>query len=267
LNVQEFTGTVMLEGSTIEEVAMATTRRRRAITVLAGTVLVGVTLAGVALWWVVLRDDTPDEAALVERDVVATEPDEGDGQAEPDALDGTWAVAPGPDVWAGYRITEHMGGIDNVAVARTGEVDATLTIEGGAVTEVAVTVDMTTLESQDTELPGVGNRDGHMRTAGLETDAHPTATFTLTEPIDLGGRPEPGAEIAVDAVGSLDLHGVEREVTVPVRARWNGELIDLTASVEVALADHGIEQPAAQIVTVADTGTVELQLTFAHDTY
>lgn len=236
---------------------MATTRRRRVVTVMAGAGLTTVLVAGAALWWVVLRDDTPDEAALVDREVVTTE------STADDALAGTWTVVPGADVWAGYRITEHMGGIDNVAVARTAEVDATLTIAAGAVTEVVAEVDMTTLESQDTELPGVGNRDGHLRSAGLETDAHPTATFTLTEPIDLGELPEPGTEVTAEAVGTLDLHGVERPVTVPIEARWNGELIDLTASVEIALGDHGIEQPAAQIVTVADAGTVELQLTFA----
>lgn len=233
------------------------TRRRRLLTVVAATALGGVALAGVALWWVVLRDDTPDEAALVDREVVATE------SAGAEGLDGSWTVVPGPDVWAGYRINEDMGAVDNVAVARTGEVDATMTIDDGVVTEVTAEVDMTTLESQDTELPGVGGRDGHMRSAGLETDTYPTATFTLTEPIELATLPEPGVETSAEAVGVLDLHGVERPVTVPVRARWNGELIDLTASVEVALADHGIDQPAAQIVTVADTGTVELQLTFA----
>ena len=45
--------------------------------------------------------------------------------------------------------------------------------------------------------------------------------------------------------------------------RWNGRVIDVTASAEVQLADYDIEQPAIQVVTVADRGTFELQLTFA----
>lgn len=236
---------------------MAMRRGRRMTTVLLGTGLVLVLLAGAALWWVVLRDDTPAEAALVEREVVTTE------RAAEDALDGTWTVVPGPDVWAGYRITEHLSGIDNVAVARTGEVDVSLTIAGTTVTAVTAEVDMTTLTSQDTELPGVGGRDDAMAGEGLETDLHPTATFTLTEPIELADLPEPGTEVAADAVGLLTLHGVERQVTIPIAARWNGELIDLTGSVDVALADHAIDPPAPQIVTVAETGTIELQLTFA----
>ena len=229
--------------------------------VVLGTALVLVLLVGAALWWVVLRDDTPAEATLVEREVVATTEPAADAEA---ALDGAWTVVPGPDVWAGYRITEHLvRGIDNVAVARTRAVDASLTIAGTAVTAVDVTVDMTTLVSEDTELPGVGGRDEAMRGQGLETDRFPTATFTLTEPIDLGALPEAGAEVTADAVGILTVHGVERPTTIAIAARWNGEVIDLTASVDVGLADFAIVAPAPQIVTVAETGTVELQLTFA----
>jgi polyisoprenoid-binding protein YceI len=233
-----------------------TTRMRRTISVLAGLGIVVVLVAGVGLWWLVLRDDTPEAAALVEREVATDEP-------VTDDLDGTWTVVPSADVWAGYRITEHVAGLDNVAVARTGAVQASFTVVGTEVTELAATVDMTTLRSQDTQLPGVGGRDDAMKGAGLQTDTHPTATFTLTEPVELGALPAPGTTVTAEAVGVLDLHGVERPVVVPISARWNGEVIDLTASLEIALADHGIDPPAPQIVSVAPTGTVELQLVFA----
>jgi polyisoprenoid-binding protein YceI len=235
---------------------MATSLRRRAMRVVLGTGAVVVLLAAAAFYWVVLRDDTPSAAALVERQVVTTE------RAADGELDGVWTVVPGQDVWAGYRITERVGAIDNVAVARTGHVDASLTIADAEVTKVRAEVDMTTLKSQDSELPGVGGRDKAMRGEGLETDLHPTATFTLTEPIDLGHLPEPGTKVTAQAIGLLDLHGVERPVTIPVEARWNGQVIDLTGSVDVDLADHEIDPPAPQVVTVAGTGTLELQLTF-----
>ncbi len=134
---------------------------------------------------------------------------------------------------------------------------------GAEVTAVTAEVDMTSLESQDTELPGVGGRDKAMRGEGLETDRYPTATFTLRGPIDLGRLPEPGTEVTAEAVGLLELHGVERPVTIPVAARWNGQVIDLTGSVDVDLADYEIDPPARKVVTVAATGTIELQLTFA----
>ena len=215
---------------------------------------VAVLMAG-AVWWVFLRDDAPSAAALVERAV----------EEEPTTdLDGRWRIEPGPDVFAGYRIDEESAVLTNTAVARTPDVTGHLRIAGTEIRAVSVTVDMTTLVSQDDQLP-VANRDQAMQTKGLETDTFPTASFTLTEPIDLATLPEPGQEVRFDAEGELTLHGVTRPVTVPFEARWNGRLIDVTASLEVRLADYGIEQPAIQVVTVADQGTVELQLTFARE--
>lgn len=142
--------------------------------------------------------------------------------------------------------------------------EARITVEGTEVTGVTATVNMASLTSQDDQLPvAVGNRDAAMKTTGLQTDTFPTATFTATRPIELEKLPEPGATMAFEAVGNLDLHGVTREVTVPMTARWNGEVIDLTGSLEVRLADYDIAPPAANVVTVADAGTMELQLTFA----
>jgi polyisoprenoid-binding protein YceI len=214
--------------------------------------LVVVVIIGAAFWWVFLRDDTPPAAALVERQAV-----------EPIAdLDGKWTIETGPDVFAGYRIDEIAGALHNTAVARTPEVEGELRVVGTQITDVVVTADLTSLVSQDNQVPGVGNRDETMKQAGLETDRFPTATFTLTTPIELDVLPGPGEEVSLEAHGELALHGETRAVTVPLSARWNGEVIDATASIEVLLADYGIEQPAAQVVTVADHGTVELQLTF-----
>jgi polyisoprenoid-binding protein YceI len=227
---------------------------RRIVQVVAGLAGLVVVLGAGAFWWAFVRDDAPAEARLVDREVA----EEATTQ-----LDGSWQVQPGPEVFAGYRIDERTTvGIDNTAVARTEGVTGTLVVEGTEITAVDVTADLTGLVSQDSQVPGVGNRDAAMRTAGLETDTFPEATFSLAEPIELGELPEAGEEVTVDAVGQLMLHGVTQEVTVPVAARWNGEVVDLTASIEVALADFDVEQPAAAVVTVADTGTVELQLTF-----
>ncbi len=230
--------------------------KRRIVRVGLLTVALVLVAGAAAGWWVFLRDDTPAKATLVDRKVVKTT----------DELDGSWTVQPGENVFAGYRITEKFGAIDNTAVARTGAVEARITVAGTEVTEVTATVNMASLKSQDNQLPGVGNRDGAMKTKGLETDTFPTATFSTTKPIELHKLPKPGAEMAFTAVGKLELHGVSRTVTVPMAARWNGEVIDLTGSLEVRLADYDIEQPAANVVTVADTGTMELQLTFARQT-
>ena len=51
---------------------------------------------------------------------------------------------------------------------------------------------------------------------------------------------------------------------MPVEARWTGDLIEVVASFDIALADFGIEPPTGFLVlSVADQGTIELHLLFA----
>jgi polyisoprenoid-binding protein YceI len=116
---------------------------------------------------------------------------------------------------------------------------------------------MTSLQSDD------DRRDGQLRQRGIQTDSFPTATFTLTEPIDVGSVPKSGETVNATATGDLTLHGVTKSVSVPVQARWNGETVEVVGSVDVALADYGIEPPVGFLVlSIADHGTIEFDLFF-----
>jgi polyisoprenoid-binding protein YceI len=161
--------------------------------------------------------------------------------------------------FAGYRVEEELGGAGaHTAVGRTPDVTGSLEIEGTTITAVSIEVDMTTLTSDD------DRRDNSLGTRGLETQTYPTASFELTEPIQIGTTPAEVEVFEVDAVGQLTLHGVSREVTVPLQARWTGERIEVVGSLEVALADYDIEPPTGFLVlSIADVGTVELNLLFA----
>jgi polyisoprenoid-binding protein YceI len=183
----------------------------------------------------------------------------------PDALDGTWALdadsgslANATSSFAGYRIKEQFSGIGaNTVVGRTQDVSGSLTIDGATITALSVDVDMTTLQSDSAQ------RDESLRERGLETDAFPSATFTLTKPIDVGTVPSEGEQLAVHAVGELTLHGVTNEVDVPIQAVWTGSRIEAVGTVDVALADYAIDPPVGFLVlSIADTGTVELHLLF-----
>jgi hypothetical protein len=70
--------------------------------------------------------------------------------------------------------------------------------------------------------------------------------------------------VTAEATGELTTHGVTREVTVPVEARWTGDVIEVVASFDFAIADSEIEPPTGFLVlSVADQGTLELHLLFA----
>jgi polyisoprenoid-binding protein YceI len=116
---------------------------------------------------------------------------------------------------------------------------------------------MTTLQSDD------DRRDNQLHERGLETDRFPTATFKLTEPIDVGTKPAQGQQIHVAATGDFTLHGVTKSVQVPITAQWSGDRIEAIASLDVALADYQITPPTGFLVlSIADTGTVEMHLLF-----
>ncbi len=230
--------------------------------ILGGAALIAALLGGA--YWYVFGGSSPAEVALASPSPGGAL--QGDSTAASDgSFDGTWTIDTQSgsfedftSTFAGYRVQEELGGVGtNNAVGRTPDVSGSLRIEGTSITAVSVEVDMTTLTSDD------DRRDNSLRTRGLETQVYPTATFELTEPIEVGKTPEQGEILELDATGELTLHGVTREVTVPIQARWTGERIEVVASFEVALADYDITPPTGFLVlSIADVGTVEMNLLF-----
>jgi len=180
-------------------------------------------------------------------------------------IDGTWNVDTSigsfsdfSDSFVGYRVQEQLANIGgNIAVGRTPDVSGSLTIAGTEVTAATIEANLTSLKSDD------DRRDGQLSRQGLQTGTYPTATFTLTSPIDLGSVPADGTEVSVTASGQLTLHGQTKDVQVPLKAKLSGSTIVVTGSIEIAFADYGISKPTSfAVLSIADTGTLELQLFF-----
>jgi polyisoprenoid-binding protein YceI len=172
-------------------------------------------------------------------------------------FDGTWTLVAG-DSFVGYRVREQLAFLSapNDAVGRSSAVDGTLEIDGLQVVSTSVTADLTQLESDESR------RDFAIHMNGLQSDTYPTATFQLTQPIVFDGQPAEGEVVDVQATGDLTLHGVTREVTFPLQARWDGGQIAVVGSLEIAFADFDIVPPSLGPATVGDRGTIELQLVF-----
>jgi polyisoprenoid-binding protein YceI len=249
---------------------MATGRRR--LLLIGGIGLLAIIgLAAFGAWWFVFRDDAPPPASIDDAVAAAgstTDPPSDDTTATTSAggeLDGTWQVDTTigsfddfTSSWVGYRIQEELQPIGaNEAAGRTPNVDGSLEVDGTTITAAEVEADLTTLVSDD------GRRDNQLRGRGLQTDTFPTATFTLTEPVDFEAVPARGETITVDATGELTLHGVTRPVTIALDAERVGQTLAVVGSTEITLADYDIEKPTGFLVlSVADTGTLELQLFF-----
>ena len=163
------------------------------------------------------------------------------------ATDGTWTVTDGS--FAGYRLEEVLRGQDVTVTGRTEQVTGTVTVEDGRLTAGAIEVDMASIA---TDQPP---RDTYFRDQAVQVRNFPTATFTLTEPADLGD----GAT-GVQLTGDLTIRDVTQQVTVDAQVAASGDTVQVVGSVPVTFADFGIEAPSLGFVTVEDTGAVEFDL-------
>ena len=68
-------------------------------------------------------------------------------------------------------------------------------------------------------------RDGQFQDRIMDTADFPTATFTLTKPIDLGTAPDDGVTKTYSATGKLTLHGTTKTVTISLTGRRTANVI------------------------------------------
>jgi polyisoprenoid-binding protein YceI len=132
-----------------------------------------------------------------------------------------------------------------------------MTISGQAVTAGAFTVQLANVASDE------GRRDNQFRGRIMDVANHPTATFELGRPIELGTLPGDGETVRVDAVGDLTLRGTTKTVTVPLEAKRSGATIEVAGSFEVVFADWGIPNPSFGPAQVGDVGELEFLLVLA----
>ena len=212
-----------------------------------------------------LEEDTPEATSTVAAAAAATEAAAATAAAttaaptpdtEAAGIDGTWTLAEGEESFVGYRVEEELATIGyKEAVGRSPTIEATITIVDGRLTGVTVTADLRDLKSDDSR------RDGAIRNQALESNAFPMTTFELTEPLAVPDGLAAGDPITVQANGTLTLHGVTREVTIPIEAELRDGLMVLVGSLPIVFADYDIAQPRSPIlVSIEDNGVMELQL-------
>jgi polyisoprenoid-binding protein YceI len=161
--------------------------------------------------------------------------------------DGTWKITSGSVV--GYRVQEILFGQSNTAVGRTSSVTGSMSVQGARVTTASFTADMTTVTSDQSR------RDEQFNGRIMETSVYPTATFRLTEPINLGAIPAQGVERTYRATGELTLHGVTRSVTFTVTGRVTGSEIQVVGQIPITFSDYDISNPSFGPVSTQTTGS------------
>jgi len=175
---------------------------------------------------------------------------------------GTWNVA--ANSVAGYRVREQLANLpaESDAVGRTDKVTGSITVDSSGtattLTDASLSVDMTSLASDKTM------RDNRLRREGLETDAFPTATFTLTAPVEVPAAALTGTPSDITLTGDLTIHGVTKSVQIPAQAQLVDGTIQVAGSLSFPLSDFGITAPniGGFIVSIADDGTLEFLVSF-----
>lgn len=244
-----------------------------------GGVLAVVLVASVVgVWFQFFRDTAPPRASLeaavaalaptaVPTDEAATTtpavaaPTEEAASASDDSVAGEWSVVAHDDAFVGYRIGEELARVGTAeAVGRTADASGSLTIVGSNLTAASITVDMTTLKSDESR------RDRALGDQSLQTRSFPEASFELTAPVTLPAGLVAGESVTVTAIGNLTLHGVENTVEIPLDVQLSGDTLVVVGSLDIVLADFDIEKPRSPaVLSVEDHGTLELQL-FFHNT-
>ena len=155
-------------------------------------------------------------------------------------------------------MVEDVGGIlDFEAVGRTSQVSGTIEISGSTITAASFEVDIASISSDD------GRRDNQFVGPIMNAPEFPTATFTLTQPIEFGTVPADGESVGASASGELTLRGTTNGVTFTVDAQLVGNQIELVGAIEVLFSDYGIDNPSNALAQVRDEGLVEVRLFLA----
>ena len=225
--------------------------------VVLAVVAVGLVYGGILLWTEVIN---PPEEKLSTEDLSAVLAETTTSVVAPPAteapagVDGTWTAT--DESTLGYRVKEVLGGVDTEGVGRTNAVTGSLVIEGTTVTATDFTVEVATITSDSSR------RDSQFSGPIMDTATHPTATFVLTSPIELGVVPAEGEQITVQATGNLTLRGTTNSVTFPLTAEYTNGRIGVFGNIPIVFADYGIPNPSNGFAVTGDDGLLEFVLVF-----
>jgi polyisoprenoid-binding protein YceI len=235
---------------------MPANKRRRLVVAVVGVVVVVLLAAILGPYVYIHFIEGPAPAKLELPKSSATTSTSQGTSAISSSLEGTWNVGAGSQ--AGYRVQEVLVGQNATAVGRTTKIWGSMTISGSTVTKASFTVDMASVVSDQSQ------RNARFDGPIMDVSQYPTATLTLSAPIDLGTIPADGTVEHYNATGDLDMHGVTKSVSFPVTAERVGSGIDVLADISITFSDWDIANPSVGgFVTTASTGTLEvlLQLT------
>ncbi len=107
-------------------------------------------------------------------------------------------------------------------------------------------------------------RNQHMQET-LESEKYPLISFKLNSPITLSDRPRLGIgeEVTVVAQGTWTMHGVSREVSIPLKIKAEKDdatTLRIRANFELDNSAYGIKRYSYLGLTTEDISTIQIDL-------
>lgn len=178
-------------------------------------------------------------------------------------LDGTWVVVPGipPNAAAaGYTVREVLRGEPVTVVGSTNKVSGDAVVADTTLVSAEFDVEVGSLATD------IGQRDDQARSPMiLDTVAHPIATLTLAQPVDVSAVPDDGTPATLQMDVDLTVKGITVRKPVEVTALRSGEQLIASGSVPMTWTEVGVQPPSLGFVTVEPTGSIDFLVSLAKE--
>ena len=150
--------------------------------------------------------------------------------------------------WVGAKVTgDHKGQFKNF--------DGSIDYAAGKPSRIAFDIDLNSVESDTEKLTG------HLKSADFfDVAKFPKATFVSTSLTDAPAGAAGGATHML--TGTLDLHGVQKEVTIPVVTQVGAEGVRAKSEFTINRHDWGISYKGAADDLIKDNVLIRLDLLF-----
>lgn len=235
--------------------------------ILAGLVVSVLIVAGAAAaaWWFFIREDAQlaTSAPAIPTDLARSP------AASTTAGTATTPLAPGTLAFrilsdrseAAYFAGEKLASlpVPSTAKGATKDIEGVFYLRPDGTLDPAhastFTVNLKTLKS-DKDM-----RDSRVQNQALQTGQFPTATFVAKSVTGWDTSLPEGTEQDLKLTGTMDLHGVQKDITWDVKARKQGDIITALATVSFLYSDFNIPVlNIAGFVSVEDDVTLQVQV-------
>jgi polyisoprenoid-binding protein YceI len=142
---------------------------------------------------------------------------------------------------------------------KTREVSGFATLDPSSLADsvvIEVSADMASLDT------GIAMRNKHMRENHLETKKYPRAVFRGGRILQASATAlGSGDPVTLELRGTMELHGVTRQLVVPVTAAMDdGGRLKIRAAFDVPLADYNIDRPRFLMLKLNEVQKVTVDL-------